>query len=249
MAKPPLPTDRVPTDRRLGDLRLVWERVLRYPRQLVAALLALCTTTAATLGIPSGFKRVIDHGFGPNSSGTVASSFHYLLMIVAVLAVATAIRFYFVSWLGERVVADIRGEVQGHLLALTPRFFEENRPSEIASRMTSDTALIETVVGSTVSVALRNTFTGIGGMIYLFTLSPKLAGMLILGIPLVILPVTIFGRRIRNLSRTTQDRVADVGAQVTQTLGRSSSIRTLSCPNFSLIRSHMSWRRLRSARA
>lgn len=214
MAKPP-----VPTDRRLGDLRLVWERVLRYPRHLVAALLALCTTTAATLGIPSGFKRVIDHGFGPNSSGTVASSFHYLLMIVAVLAVATAIRFYFVSWLGERVVADIRGEVQSHLLALTPRFFEENRPSEIASRMTSDTALIETVVGSTVSVALRNTFTGIGGMIYLFTLSPKLAGMLILGIPLVILPVTIFGRRIRNLSRTTQDRVADVGAQVTQTLG------------------------------
>src|SRR6059058_2559647 len=104
MAKPPIPTNR-----RLGDLRLVWDRVLRYPRQLAVALLALGTTTAATLGIPAGFRRVIDHGFGAQASGEVSSAFHYLLMIVAVLAVATAVRFYFVSWLGERVVADIRG--------------------------------------------------------------------------------------------------------------------------------------------
>jgi ATP-binding cassette subfamily B protein len=214
MAKPP-----VPSNRRLGDLRLVVERVLAYPRQLAIALAALATTSAATIGIPYGFKRVIDRGFTPGSGDTVASSFHYLLMIVAVLAVATAIRFYFVSWLGERVVADIRTRVQSHLLGLTPRFFEENRPSEIASRLTSDTALIENVVGSTVSIALRNTFTGIGGMIYLFALSPKLAGMLLLGIPLIILPVTILGRRIRNLSRTSQDRVADVGSLITETLG------------------------------
>ena len=214
MAKAP-----VPTNRRLGDLRLVWDRVLSYPRQLAIALAALATTSAATIGIPYGFKRVIDRGFAPGSGDTVASSFHYLLMIVAVLAVATAIRFYFVSWLGERVVADIRTRVQAHLLGLTPRFFEENRPSEIASRLTSDTALIENVVGSTVSIALRNTFTGIGGMIYLFALSPKLAGMLLLGIPLIILPVTILGRRIRNLSRTSQDRVADVGSLITETLG------------------------------
>ena len=214
MAKSP-----VPTDRRLGELRLVWAHVLRYPKQLAVALAALCTTTAATLAIPSGFKRVIDHGLGPGSGGTVSASFHYLLMIVAVLAIATAVRFYFVSWLGERVVADLRVEVQRHLLTLTPRFFEENRPSEIASRLTSDTTLIETVVGSTVSIALRNTFMGLGGIVYLFTLSPKLAGMLLLGIPLVVLPVTIFGRRIRALSRASQDRVADVGAMVTQTLG------------------------------
>jgi ATP-binding cassette subfamily B protein len=155
MAKSPLPTSR-----RLGDLRLVWDRVLAYPRQLAIALAALTTTSAATIGIPYGFKRVIDRGFTPGGAGSVASSFHYLLMIVAVLAVATAIRFYFVSWLGERVVADIRTQVQAHLLGLTPRFFEENRPSEIASRLTSDTTLIEGVVGSTVSIALRNTFTG-----------------------------------------------------------------------------------------
>ncbi|WP_137898739.1 ABC transporter transmembrane domain-containing protein [Sphingomonas sp. 2SG] len=214
MAKPPLPTTR-----RLGDLRLVWDRVLAYPRQLAIALAALTTTSAATIGIPYGFKRVIDRGFTPGGEGSVASSFHYLLMIVAVLAIATAIRFYFVSWLGERVVADIRTQVQAHLLGLTPRFFEENRPSEIASRLTSDTTLIEGVVGSTVSIALRNTFTGVGGMIYLFALSPKLAGMLLLGIPLIILPVTVLGRRIRNLSRASQDRVADVGSLATETLG------------------------------
>ncbi len=208
-----------PSSRRLGDLRLVWDRVLAYPQALAIALAALATTSAATIGIPYGFKRVIDRGFAPGSGDTVASSFHYLLLIVAVLAVATAIRFYFVSWLGERVVADIRTRVQAHLLGLTPRFFEENRPSEIASRLTSDTALIENVVGSTVSIALRNTFTGVGGMIYLFALSPKLAGMLLLGIPLIILPVTILGRRIRNLSRTSQDRVADVGSLITETLG------------------------------
>ena len=205
--------------RRIGDLKLVWRRVLAYPRQLIFALLALLTTSAATIAIPYGFKRVIDRGFVAGASGGVASSFHYLLMIVAVLAVATAIRFYYVSWLGERVVADIRLAVQRHLLTLTPRFFEENRPSEIASRLTSDTAQIEMVVGTTVSVALRNCFTGVGGLIYLFAISPKLAGMLLLGIPLLILPVTMLGRRIRNLSRSSQDRVADVGSLAVETLG------------------------------
>ena len=217
MAEPT--ADKPVRRRRLGDLRLVWERVLAYPRQLAIALFALLTTSTATIAIPYGFKRVIDRGFGGGSVDSVDSSFHYLLMIVVVLAIATAIRFYYVSWLGERVVADIRARVQRHLLGLTPRFFEENRPSEIASRLTSDTALIETVVGTTVSVALRNCFTGVGGLIYLFVISPKLAGMLLLGIPLLILPIAVLGRRIRNLSRTSQDRVADVGSLATETLG------------------------------
>ena len=122
--------------RRLGDLRLVWERVLAYPRQLAIALFALLTTSTATIAIPYGFKRVIDRGFGGGSVDSVDSSFHYLLMIVVVLAIATAIRFYYVSWLGERVVADIRARVQRHLLGLTPRFFEENRP--IGNRLAAD---------------------------------------------------------------------------------------------------------------
>ena len=205
--------------RRLGDLAMVWQHARNYPRQIITAGLALIFTSAATIGIPYGFKRVIDRGFGPGESGTVDSSFHYLLMIVVVLALATAVRFYYVSWLGERVVADIRTSVQAHLLTLTPRFFEENRPSEIASRLTSDTTLIEQVVGTTVSVALRNSFTGIGGLIYLFAISPKLAGMLMLGIPAIILPMALLGRRVRNQSRQSQDRVADVGSIAVETLG------------------------------
>ena len=212
---PPLPAAR----QRLGDLSMVWRHASRYPRHIVIAALALATTSAATIGIPSGFKRVIDRGFGPGSSGSVASSFHYLLLIVAVLAVATAVRFYYVSWLGERVVADIREEVQANLLRLSPRFFEENRPAEIASRLTSDTTLVEQVVGSSVSILLRNVFTGLGGLVYLFVLAPKLAALLLVGIPVIIAPIALFGRRVRGLSRQSQDRVADVGAIVSETLG------------------------------
>src|SRR3546814_6428527 len=121
---------------------------------------------------------VIDNGFlGVGGSGNIAPYFYGLLAVVGVLAVATAFRFYFVSWLGERVVADIRLSVHNHLLTLAPGFFEENRPSEIASRLTADTSVIEQVVGSTASIALRNIVMGVGGIIYLFTLSPTLAGM------------------------------------------------------------------------
>ena len=119
-----------------------------------------------------------------------------------------------------KVVADIRAAVQANLLRLAPRFFEENRPSEIASRLTADTSVIEQVVGTTVSVALRNAFTGVGGLeVILFTLSPKLAGMLVLGIPIVIMPIVLLGRRVRNFSRAEQDRIADVGSMVSETLG------------------------------
>jgi len=208
-------------DRKLGNLGLIWRAAVRYPGYIAGALIALTLSSAGTLAIPYGFKRVIDRGFvaGGGGSGAVADSFHYLLMIVAVLAVATGLRFYFVSWLGERVVADIRAAVHRHLLTLAPRFFEENRPSEIASRLTSDTSVIEQVVGSTTSIALRNTFTGVGGLIYLFALSPKLAGLLMIGIPLVVGPIIFLGRRVRRFSRTAQDRIADVGAIIAETLG------------------------------
>ena len=140
-------------------------------------------------------------------------------MMVGVLAVATAFRFYFVSMLGEKVIADIRVAVQDNLLRLEPRFFEENRPSEIASRVTSDTAVIEMVVGSTVSIAARNILLGIGGIIYLFTLAPALAIWLVVGIPMIVIPLVTLGRRIRNISRSSQDRIADLGSIVAETLG------------------------------
>ena len=204
--------------KRIGNLRMVFERAVKYPKQIAFALLALFISAMATLAIPAGFKTIIDKGFMAGN-GDVAPYFQGLLGIVAVLAVATAFRFYFVSWLGERVVADIRLAVQRNLLRLAPGFFEENRPSEIASRMTSDTAVIEQVVGTTVSVALRNIVIGLGGIIYLFTLAPALTAGLLLAIPVIVLPIVFIGRKLTNVSRSSQDRVADVGAMITETLG------------------------------
>ncbi|HUE79461.1 MAG TPA: ABC transporter transmembrane domain-containing protein [Sphingomicrobium sp.] len=206
---------------KIGNLWLVWRHASRYPKQIAAAVFFLILSSVATLAIPYGFKQVIDHGFGSNgaSAEAVGTAFQYLLAIVIVLAAATGLRFYFVSWLGERTIADLRVAVQKNLLTLPPRFFEENRPSEIASRLTADTAILEQVVGSSVSIALRNLATGIGGIVYLFILSPKLAAMLVVGIPIIFGPVIFFGRRIRTLSRSSQDRIADVGSTVAETLG------------------------------
>jgi len=223
MALRPRPMNDLPEDGRkrdLGDLRLVWGFARPYPWMIVGAAVALLLTSASTLAIPSGFKLVIDRGFaGGNAHADVSRWFEYLMLLVTVLALATAARFYCVSWLGERVVADLRIAAQTNLLRLSPSFFEVNRPSEIASRMTSDTAIIEQVVGSTVSVALRNTLTGFGGVIYLFTLAPKLTAMVLIGIPVIIIPIIVIGRRLRVLSRASQDRMATIGSITTEVLG------------------------------
>ncbi len=206
--------------RSLGPLRMIWKLTLAYPKQIAVAFAALLTTSSATIAIPARFKAIIDKAFGPHADlETISYSFRYLLMIVVVLGLATAVRFYFVSWLGERVVADLRLKVQQNLLRLSPSFFESNSPKEISSRMTSDTAIIEQVVGTTVSVALRNFITGVGGITYLFFLAPKLTAGLVIGIPLVVLPIVWFGRRLRNVSRSSQDRVADIGAMIAEVLG------------------------------
>ena len=210
-----------PEKRKLSSLVMIWRFASRYPAQLLIALAALLTTSAATLYIPWSIKSVIDQGFthGTTDAHHIDTIFYGLFAVVGVLAIATALRFYFVSWLGERTVADVRMAVQSNLLTLAPRWFEENRPSEVASRLTSDTAQIEVAVGTTVSVALRNTLTGIGGLISLFALAPKLAVMLIIGIPIVVLPIVLLGRRVRKYSRSSQDRIADIGAMVVETFG------------------------------
>jgi ATP-binding cassette subfamily B protein len=208
-----------PKAKSLKPLRMVWRAASRYPGHVAAALVALMVTAAATLAIPAGFKMVIDRGFAAGGdTADIARWFRYLLLIVTVLAIGTAFRFYFVSWLGERVVADIRLSVHRNLMRLAPAFYEENSPKEISSRMTSDTSLIETVVGTTVSVALRNVLMGIGGIAYLFVLAPQLTVGLVMVIPLVVIPITVFGRKVRNISRSSQDRVADIGAMVTEVL-------------------------------
>jgi ATP-binding cassette subfamily B protein len=206
--------------RSLSPLLMIWRQLLRYPGRLATAGLALVVTASATLAIPAGFRLVIDRGFGAGGNpADIGRWFEYLLMIVVVLAIGTAVRFYSVSWLGERVVADLRLAVHDNLLRLSPSFFEDNSPKEIASRMTADTAVVEQVVGSTVSVALRNAIMAVGGVVYLFALAPQLTLGLLLAIPVVILPIAFFGRRLRAVSRTSQDRVADIGALASEVLG------------------------------
>ena len=212
-------------NKKIGNLSMIWRFAIRYPGRIAGAAAALLVAAGATLAIPNSFRLIIDKGFG-GEDGDIARWFQYLLLVVVVMAFATAFRFYFVSWLGERVVADVRTAVQRNLLRLAPSFFEENRPSEIASRLTADTTIIEQVVGTTVSVALRNIVMGTGGVIYLFALSPKLAGMLLIGIPVIILPIVFLGRRLEKLSRSSQDRIADVGAMVDEVLGAMKIVQS-----------------------
>jgi ATP-binding cassette subfamily B protein len=209
-------TDR-PKGKSLSNLGMVWGFARAYPGHILCAAIALLVAAAATSGVPYSFKLIIDRGF--TGGGDIARWFQYLMFLVIVMALATAVRFYFVSWLGERVVADIRLAVHRNLLRMAPGFFEENRPAEITSRITVDTTIIEQVVGTTISVALRNIVMGTACAIILFFLAPKLAGMMLLGIPLVVVPITILGRRVRAISTRSQDRIADVGTVTSEVLG------------------------------
>ena len=217
---PAPPDDKTAPKAKLAKLGLLWQFARRYPAQLAAALIALTLAAVGNLAIPQGFKRIVDNGFHAGSDpALIAPYFWGMLAIVAALGIATAVRFYFVSWIGERVVADLRRSVHSHLLTLDPAFFEENRPSEIASRLTSDTAVIEQVVSSSASIALRNLFTGVGGVFMMAQQSLKLTGFMVVIIPLTIIPILLLGRRVKNLSRSSQDRIAGVGVIVAEVLG------------------------------
>ena len=213
-------TPNRPRGRSIKSLRMVWGFALRYKPQIAAAALALLFAAAATSGVPFAFKLIIDKGFAAGS-GTrdIARWFEYLLLLVGVMAIATAVRFYFVSWLGERTVADIRLAVHRNLLRLSPGFFEENRPAEITSRITVDTTIIEQVVGTTVSIALRNTILGIACIIILFVLAPRLALSIMGGSLLVVVPIALLGRRVRAISTRSQDRIANVGTVASEVFG------------------------------
>ena len=209
-----------PTGRSLSSLGMIWGFASRYPGRIFGAAVALLVAAAATSGVPFAFKLIIDKGFAAGGDASdIGRWFEYLLMLVGVMAVATAVRYYFVSWLGERTVADIRLAVHRNLLRLSPGFFEENRPAEITSRITVDTTIIEQVVGTTASVALRNLILAIACTAILIFLAPKLAGLMLLGIPLIIGPITLLARRVRAFSTRTQDRIADVGTLTSEVLG------------------------------
>ena len=180
---------------------------------MIAGAASSCSSsTAASLAIPRAVQQMIDHGFSKENAGLIDHYFLFVLAVAVVLGLATAIRFYFVTWLGERVVADIRKAVYDHVLCLSPAFFEVTRTGEVLSRITTDTTLIQTAVGSSISIALRNIVMMIGGLTMLFVTSAKLTGLVLITVPLVVVPLILLGRSVRNLSRASQDRVADTSA-------------------------------------
>jgi ATP-binding cassette subfamily B protein len=189
-----------------------------YRRQVVYAAIALVVAAAAVLAVGQGLKSVIDRGFGAGDAAELDRTLAMMLGIVVVMSAATFTRFYFVSWLGERVTADLRRAVFDHLLKLPPAFFELTRTGEVISRLTSDTTMLETVIGSSASMAVRNVLLLIGGLVMLTLTSTKLTLLVLVGVPVVVAPIILFGRRVRKLARASQDRVGDVGAYLDEAL-------------------------------
>lgn len=196
-----------------------------YRRQAIAALVALIVTAGITLSMGQGIRLMVDQGFMTRSPTLLNETIALFMVLVLALAVGTFTRFYLVSWIGERVVADLRKQVFDHLVSLHPGFYENNRSSEIQSRLTADTTLLQSVIGSSLSMFLRNALMVIGGVILLFFTNPKLTSIVVIALPLVVAPILIFGRRVRSLSRESQDRVADVGSYVSEALGQIKTVQ------------------------
>lgn len=196
----------------LSRRRILLDLLRPYRLRIALALIALIVAAGCILFIGQGLKQVIDHGFIAGSEALLDYALLGLLGVIVVLSLATFSRFYLVSWLGERITADLRRRVFAHLLTLPPAFFEQNRTGDVLSRLTNDTTQLETVIGSSVSMALRNFLLLIGGLIMLAITSLKLTALVLLAIPFVLVPIITFGRRLRKLARASQDRVADVGA-------------------------------------
>ncbi|TCT24438.1 ABC transporter transmembrane domain-containing protein [Thermomonas haemolytica] len=208
----------------LGSLRALWPFVRRHRGLFLAWLLALGISSAASLSLPVAFRTMIDHGFRSGASGEVDRAFLLLFAVALVLAVATAARFFFVSLLGEKVVADLRTQLYAHLIALDAEFHDRTRSGELVSRLTTDVELIRNLVGSVMSIALRSSITAIGALVMLFVTSPRLAAWALLGIPAAVLPVVLGARRIRKVARHSQDKVAEANALASETLG---AVRTV----------------------
>ncbi|WP_342654922.1 ABC transporter transmembrane domain-containing protein [Pseudomonas sp. F3-2] len=206
-------------------IRLAMRMLAPYRRQAIAALVALIVTAGITLSMGQGIRLMVDQGFMTRSPTLLNETIALFMVLVLALAVGTFTRFYLVSWIGERVVADLRKQVFDHLVSLHPGFYENNRSSEIQSRLTADTTLLQSVIGSSLSMFLRNALMVIGGVILLFFTNPKLTSIVVIALRLVVAPILIFGRRVRSLSRESQDRVADVGSYVSEALGQIKTVQ------------------------
>ena len=208
----------------IGSLRTLWPFVQRHRTLFIAWLVALAASSAATLSLPVAVRTMIDQGFAQGGGAAIDRAFLLLFAVAVALALATAARFFFVSLLGERVVADLRERLYAHLIALDAGFHDRNRSGELVSRLTADAELLRSVVGSSMSVALRSTVTVVGSLAMLFVTAPRLAAFALVGIPLAVLPIVIGGRRLKKMSRVSQDRVADANTLANETLG---AIRTV----------------------
>jgi ATP-binding cassette subfamily B protein len=214
-----------PKARSLKPLRAVWPYLRPYRGTIVLALLALLTASAAMLALPVALRHLIDQGMSAGSSETVNRYFIAFLAAAGAFGVFAAVRFYLVTWLGERVVADLRSDVYSHVIRMDPTFFEVTRTGEVLSRLTADTTLVQSIAGVNLSIALRSTITVIGSLVMLAITSLKLTGLIVVLIPLILGPLVTLGRRVRRLSRTSQDRIADTSGLAGESLNAIQTVQ------------------------
>jgi len=218
------PTPKRTIGAALAEIRRLVTYFRPYKWRVLVATIALFIAAGTMLGLGQGLRWMVDSGLAGGNSDMLDQSLLVLLAVVVVLSGATAVRYYSVTWIGERIAADLRKSVFDHLITLEPGFFEEQHTGELLSRLTADTTVLQSVIGTSVSIALRNILILIGGTVLLAITSPKLTGLVSLCVPLVIGPIVIYGRRVRRLARTTQDRVGDIGAYADEAF---HGIRTL----------------------
>ncbi|MHA1545868.1 MAG: ABC transporter transmembrane domain-containing protein, partial [Alphaproteobacteria bacterium] len=192
-------SDAAAPSRSVRPLGVLVPYLLRYKAMMAVAFLALVVAASITLVVPVALRRVIDFGFSGTDANLVNNYFLVMILVVALLAVSSSARFYFVSWLGERVVADLRVAVFSHLLELSPQFYDKSRIGEVLSRLTADTTQIKTAVGASVSLALRNVVLMVGSVIMMIVTSPSLSGLVLVTLPFIVLPLVVIGRRVRKL--------------------------------------------------
>lgn len=216
----------------LGVLLPILRLLRPYKARATVAAIALCFTAAATLGLGFGVQTLIDVGFASDSIAGLQQAMLTLLAIASAIAAGTFTRFYFVSWLGERISADLRAEVFNNLVNLHPSFFEENRPGEIMSRLTTDTTLLQTIIGSSLSMALRSMLTLSGAVIMMFATNWKLSLFIVVGVPAILVPILFFGRKIRKLSSASQDSMAQVGTYAGEVIHQLKTVQAFNRQEF-----------------
>jgi len=208
----------------LRPLAKLFPYIVKYKIRVALAIFFLLLAAITTLTLPMAVRRVIDNGFSDSDPSLVNNYFTVLIIIAAVLAFASSCRYYFVIWIGERIVADLRNDVFANVTRLSPEFFDKSHSGEIVSRLTADTTQIKSAVGATASLALRNVILGVGALVMMVITSPRLSLIVIAAIPLIVLPIVGFGRKVRARSRAAQDTLADATAYASESI---SAVRTM----------------------